>query len=293
MFNNMCHGGCMFAPTRAWQPAPLRRRLRPRRVCTASLVLARGHCVKQIEEVMANAAETFTKTKEAVALNSFTAYTDLVKVSNLRKLGAGKEKMMRNHKHCQCRGPLIVYNEKNGIVKVFHKLPGVELVNFWRLDLLQLMLGGHLDPVFIWTRGAFSLLNEVLGTFDKVSTDKKDYTCPTTPKISDPNVTRLTNSNEIQSISAPRAKSSRSAWTQKKNPLGNKAVLFHLNPYAKTICRHDILVQQCLKKNTKKPKQPNTAGEAFTVALLAPKQNFPRPLETCEADGSMWCIYTT
>ncbi|KAJ7852911.1 ribosomal protein L4 domain-containing protein [Mycena olivaceomarginata] len=251
MFNNMCHGGCMFAPTRAWRKWRVKVDQSLHRFAVVSALA--------IEEVMANAAETFTKTKEAVALKSFTAYTDLVKVSNLRKLDAGKEKMMRNHRHCQCRGPLIV----------FRKLPDVELVNFWRLDLLQLMPGSHLDPF-------------VFGTFDKVSTHKKDYTCPATPKISNPNVTCLTNSDEIQSISAPRAKSSRSAWTQKKNPLGNKAVLFHLNQYAKTIRRHDILVQERLKKNAKKPKQPNVAGEAFTVTLLAPKQNFPRPLEACE-----------
>jgi hypothetical protein len=44
----------------------------------------------------------------------------------------------------------------------------------------------------------------------------------------------------------------------------------------------NTVVQERLKKNAKKPKQLNAAGEAFTVTLLAPKQNFPRPLEACE-----------
>ncbi|KAF7366218.1 60S ribosomal protein L4-B [Mycena venus] len=56
----------------------------------------------KIEEVMATAAESFTKTKGAVALKSFTAYADLVKVSSSRKLRAHKGKM-QNRRHPQHR----------------------------------------------------------------------------------------------------------------------------------------------------------------------------------------------
>ena len=82
---------------------------------------------------------------------------------------------MRNRRHRQRRGPLVVYNEDNGIVKAFRNLPGVELVNVRRLNLLQLAPGGHLGRFVIWTEGAFGLLDEVFGTFDKASTFKKDY----------------------------------------------------------------------------------------------------------------------
>ena len=78
-------------------------------------------------------------------------------------------------KHCQRRGPLVVYNEDNGIVKAFRNLPCVELVNVRRLNLLQLTPGGHLGRFVIWTEGAFALLDEVFGTFDKLSVYKKDY----------------------------------------------------------------------------------------------------------------------
>jgi large subunit ribosomal protein L4e len=33
-------------------------------------------------------------------------------------------------------------------------------------------------------------------------------------------------------------------FTQKKNPLTNKAVLFRLNPYAKTLRRQELLKQE-------------------------------------------------
>ena len=90
------------------------------------------------------------------------------------KLRAGKGKL-RNRRHRQRRGPLVVYNEDLGIVKAFRNLPGVELVNVRRLNVLQLAPGGHLGRFVIWTEGAFGLLDEVFGTFDKASLHKKDY----------------------------------------------------------------------------------------------------------------------
>jgi len=238
------------------------------------LVLARGHRIEQIEEVplvVSSSIESFKKTKEAVALlKSLHAYADVVKVSNSRKLRAGKGKM-RNRRHRQRRGPLIVYNQDDGIVKAFRNLPGVELVNVRRLNLLQLAPGGHLGRFVIWTESAFKLLDEVFGTFDKVSVYKKDYILPTA-KISNPDVTRLINSDEIQSVVRPAGqKVQKRPWTQKKNPLVNKAVLFRLNPYAKTLRRQELLKQERKKKTAaKKAKVTPTAGEAFLSTLLAP-----------------------
>lgn len=177
----------MFAPTKTWRKWHVKVNQNQRRFATVSalaasalpsLVLARGHRIEEIEEVplvIGSAVESFGKTKEAVALlKSLKAYSDVVKVSNSRKLRAGKGKM-RNRRHRQRRGPLIVYNEDNGIVKAFRNLPGVEIVNVRRLNLLQLAPGGHLGRFIIWTEGAFGLLDEVFGTFDKVSVYKKDY----------------------------------------------------------------------------------------------------------------------
>ena len=36
-------------------------------------------------------------------------------------------------------------------------------------------MNDHKASVVIWTEGAFGLLDEVFGTFDKASTHKKDY----------------------------------------------------------------------------------------------------------------------
>ncbi|PFH48371.1 hypothetical protein AMATHDRAFT_5865 [Amanita thiersii Skay4041] len=281
-FGNMCRGGRMFAPTKTWRKWHVKVNQNQRRFAVVSalaasalpsLVLARGHRIEQIEEVplvVANGAESFTKTKEAVALlKALHAYSDVVKVSNSRKLRAGKGKM-RNRRHRQRRGPLVVYNEDNGIVKAFRNLPGVELVNVRRLNLLQLAPGGHIGRFIIWTEGAFALLDEVFGTFDKSSAFKKDYLLPSA-KITNPDVTRIINSDEIQSIVRPaNSKTQKRPWTQKKNPLVNKGVLFRLNPYAKTIRRQELVKQERLKKKPVKKVKGTSAGKAFLDTLFAP-----------------------
>jgi large subunit ribosomal protein L4e len=185
----MCRGGRMFAPTKTWRKWHVKIAVNQRRFATVSalaasalpsLVLARGHRIESVAEiplVVSTAAEAYTKTKEAVTLlKSLNAYADVVKVSNSRTLRAGKGKM-RNRRHRQRRGPLIVYGEDNGIVRAFRNLPGVELVNVRRLNLLQLAPGGHLGRFIIWTESAFRLLDEVFGTFEKAAVYKKDYLC--------------------------------------------------------------------------------------------------------------------
>jgi large subunit ribosomal protein L4e len=74
--------------------------------------------------------------------------------------------------------------------------------------------------------------------------DYADHNIPSslpTAKISNPDVTRLINSSEIQSVvRSANAKLHKRPWTQHKNPLRNKAVLFRLNPYAKTLRRQEL-----------------------------------------------------
>jgi large subunit ribosomal protein L4e len=114
-----------------------------------------------------------------------------------------------------------------------------------------------------------------------------------TAKISNPDVTRLINSTEIQSVVRPAGqKVQKRPWTQKKNPLHNKSVLFRLNPYAKVLRKQEL--RACIstfllihspdnervcavhqervkaKKEAKKPKVQKAAGEAFLKTLFAP-----------------------
>ena len=289
----------MFAPTKVWRRWHVKVNQNQRRFAVVSalaasalpaLVLARGHRIEQVEEVplvVASSVESISKTKEAVALlTTLGAYTDVKKVSSSRKLRAGKGKM-RNRRHRQRRGPLIVYNEDKCIARAFRNLPGVEVVSVSRLNVLQLAPGGHLGRFVIWTEAAFARLDEVFGTFDVASVQKKDYFLPSA-KIANPDVTRLINSTEIQSVVRPaNEKVTRRPWTQHKNPLKNKGVLFRLNPYAKTIRRQELrkfppfniaipsnvsstVKQERIKKEKKAKKGGKSASDAFLTTLFAP-----------------------
>ncbi|CAO3599633.1 unnamed protein product [Absidia cylindrospora] len=270
-FGNMCRGGRMFAPTKVWRKWHVKTNQNQKRYATASalaasalpsLVMARGHRVEKIEEVplvVADATEKFTKTKEAVALlKSLEAYGDVVKVSNSRKIRAGKGKL-RNRRHRQRRGPLVIYNEDNGIVKAFRNLPGVEIVNVRRLNLLQLAPGGHLGRFIIWTQGAFQMLDDIYGTYEKPSALKKNYVLPDNI-MTNPDVTRLINSQEIQSVvRAAGPKTVKRPFTQKKNPLRNQGVMNRLNPYAQVLRRAEIVAQQ--KREAGKVSKPQPAAK--------------------------------
>ncbi|KAI7875330.1 hypothetical protein K492DRAFT_182736 [Lichtheimia hyalospora FSU 10163] len=284
-FGNMCRSGRMFAPTKTWRKWHIKTNLNQKRFATASalaasalpsLVMARGHRVEQIEEVplvVSDNVQAVNKTKEAVAiLKSLNAYDDVLKVSNSRKLRAGVGKI-RNRRHRQRRGPLVIYNEDNGLTKAFRNLPGVELVNVRRLNLLQLAPGGHLGRFIIWTQGAIALLDELYGTYETPATLKKDYVLPA-HIMTNPDVARLINSDEVQSVVRPAGpKTVKRPFTQKKNPLRNQGVMNRLNPYAQVLRRAEILAQEKRKagKVSKvaqpKKKASTAASKKFTEIL--------------------------
>jgi large subunit ribosomal protein L4e len=268
----------MFAPTKTWRRWHVKVNQNQRRFAVVSalaatalpaLVLARGHRIELVNEVplvVGSGVESYTKTKEAVTLlKTLNAYRDVTKVKESRKLRAGKGKM-RGRRYRQRRGPLVVYNEDKGIVRAFRNLPGVELANVTRLNLLQLAPGGHLGRFIIWTEDAFKRLDEVFGTNEKAALLKKDYLLPVS-KITNPDVTRIINSDEIQSVVRPAKDKSSRRPRSRKNPLVNKTALYRLNPYAKTLRRQELARQQ---KKEKKPKQPKSAGKQFLETLFAP-----------------------
>lgn len=206
--------------------------------------------------VVSDAAQTVTKTKDAVALlKALNAYDDVVKVSNSRKLRAGIGKI-RNRRHRQRRGPLVIYGEDNGIVKAFRNLPGVELANVRRLNLLQLAPGGHVGRFIIWTQSAFALLDELYGTYETPATLKKDYVLPA-HIMTNPDVARLINSDEVQSVVRPAGpKNVKRPFTQKKNPLRNQGVMNRLNPYAAILRRAEIIAERKRKEGKVTKRQP-------------------------------------
>ena len=185
--NQMCAGGRMFAPTKTWRRWHRKINLNQRRyaMCSAlaatglpALVMARGHRIDNLAEVPLVVSDTIqkvSKTKDAVqVMKVLNAYTDVEKSKDSRKIRAGKGKR-RNRRYVQKKGPLIIYNEDHGLTRAFRNLPGVEMLQVDRLNLLQLAPGGHLGRFCIWTKSAFSKLDGLYGTWRKKSAAKNNY----------------------------------------------------------------------------------------------------------------------
>uniref|UniRef100_A0A2K5MCH3 Large ribosomal subunit protein uL4 C-terminal domain-containing protein n=1 Tax=Cercocebus atys TaxID=9531 RepID=A0A2K5MCH3_CERAT len=221
-FGNMCHGGRMFAPTKTW-PLP-------------TLVMSKGHRIEEAPElplVVEDKVEGYKKTKEAILLlKKLKAWSDIEKVYASQQMRAGKGKT-RNHHHIQGRGPCVIYNEDNGIIKAFRNIPGITMLNISKPNILKLAPGGHVGRFCIWTESAFRKLDELYGTWHKVASLKSNYNLPM-HKMINTDLSRILKSPEIQrALRAPCKKIHRRAKTMRRNTilrqarnhrlLGNKA----------------------------------------------------------------------
>merc|ERR1719223_1651639 len=253
-FGNMCRSGHMFNPTRVWRKWHRKINTNQKRYAVASalaasalpsLVMARGHQISEVPEVplvLDTATEGLQRTKQAIAtLKSVGAYADVEKVKASKTLRPGKGKM-RNRRHVQRLGPLVVYAEDNGIVQAMRNLPGVELAHVERLNLLQLAPGGHMGRFIVWTKPAFEKLSEVYGSTSRPSTTKTGYTLPHNI-MANSDITRIINSDEVQSKVRP-ADTTVIRRRIKKNPLKNLGVKVRLNPYALSLRRSELLAQE-------------------------------------------------
>jgi large subunit ribosomal protein L4e len=230
--------------------------------------MARGHNVTHVPEVplvVSSAAFSLTKTAGAITLlRAVGAGPDIDKVKKSRKLRAGKGKM-RGRRFRQRRGPLVVYDPSEDgqeLSRAFRNVPGLETSSVYALNLLQLAPGGHLGRFIIWTSAAFEALDKVYGTTTEPSLLKKDYLLPS-PVVSQPDLTKLINSAEIQAVLRPVKGSgvTKRTMVQKKNPLRNRQVLLRLNPYAAQYSKEKM-------GSTKvKAEKPAGLSEEFVSAL--------------------------
>merc|ERR1711918_139775 len=127
--------------------------------------------------------------------------------------------------------------EDGGIKNAFRNIPGVELCDVSRLNLLQLAPGGHLGRFVVFTEDALSKLDGLYGGKNgALSTDKKGYRVPRS-MMTNSDITRVINSDEVQATVRPAKKSDTATSTKriKKNPLKNLGTMIKLNPYAKKL----------------------------------------------------------
>ena len=137
----------MFAPTKTWRRWHRKVNTTQKRyaICSAitatgvpALVMAKGHQIQGIPEVplvVADKVQAFSKTKEAVVfLRKNKAWADVAKVYSTRRMRAGKGKL-RNRRHVQKLGPLVIYGQDQGLTKAFRNIPGVDTIQVRTMSL--------------------------------------------------------------------------------------------------------------------------------------------------------------
>jgi len=269
-FGNMCRGGRMFAPTKVWRKWHKKISKNQRRYAVASalaatavpaLVMARGHRIDNVPEfplVLSESLNSVSKTKDAKkVMESCGAMDDVNKVKDTKKVrcGAGKT---RNRRFQSRKGPLVVYDVSEGLDKGFRNLPGVDLTNVDNLNLLDLAPGGHLGRFCIWTRAAFEKLDSLFGTYEEASLQKKGFALPRT-SMTNADLARLINSDEIQSIINPSNAGNEIVIPKKSNPLRNKSTRKELNPYYANVQRNAEKAKASKSARTKKTDKARKA----------------------------------
>eukprot|EP00930_Biecheleria_cincta_P033248 TRINITY_DN23018_c0_g1_i1.p1 TRINITY_DN23018_c0_g1~~TRINITY_DN23018_c0_g1_i1.p1 ORF type:complete len:411 (-),score=111.34 TRINITY_DN23018_c0_g1_i1:53-1285(-) len=261
-FGNQARGGGMYNPTTVWRRWHRRVNVTQKRHAVATalaasslppLVMARGHRIGEVAElplVVSDGLESVTKTKEAVeALKKLGCSQDLQKVLDSKKIRAGQGKARNRRYRMRC-GPLVIYNEDNGITRAMRNIPGVEATCVDNLNLLRLAPGGHFGRFLIFTEGAFKKLTEIYGTLAEAAPLKKGYHMPRAA-MENGDLARIINSTEVQSVLKPKLEAPKT-HDPKRNALKNKEVMDSLNPGA---LKRKAALQKSSEKGTSEFKE--------------------------------------
>jgi len=263
----------MFAPTKVWRRWHRRVNVTLKRHAVVAalasstlppLVMARGHKIDEVAElplVVTDDAEKITKTKDAVKLlHGLGCQDDLDHVTASRKARGGVAKL-RNRKYTMRKGPIVIYNKDDGLVRAFRSIPGVETACVDRLNLLRLAPGGSFGRFVIFTEGAFKKLNEIYGTHLSGAPGKKGYHLPR-PQMENADIARIINSDEVQKIVKPKLDAP-ARYGRKKNPLKNNDVMEAINPGSTETRKAAAKLHEKKGKPTKKDKKLKLASKKY------------------------------
>ena len=243
-FGNMCRKGRLFAPLKTWRKWHRKINLNQKRHAVASalaaaavapLVLARGHNVNAVPELpLVIDSLNVESTKALLAtLHSVGASGDLARVRASKSSRAGSNKQ-RYSRFKMAKGPLIIYGDENPLIKrTARNLPGVDSCSVHRLNLLQLAPGGHLGRFVIFTKDAFTHLNQVFGTYREKGVEKSGYQLNRN-MMACADLARIINSDQVQGKLRAIRQNSVAKKTTNKNALNNRTFMQKLNPYSKT-----------------------------------------------------------
>jgi len=281
-FGNMCRKGRMAHPLQTFRRWHRKVNLNQRRHALASaiaatacapLVLARGHRVMNVPQlplIVDDVVGQISKTKDAIAmLKAAGVWADIQRVMTNKGLRSGKGKM-RDRRHKWRRGPLFIVDEGcESLRRAIRNIPGCDFCNVNRLNIRQLAPGGHLGRFCIWTRSAFSSLERHFGSGKGVAETKKGYRLQH-EVMTNADLTKMINSDAIQSVLQDQKMQVKRTRGQKPNPLRNKRAMDKLNPYAAVLrkMRQTAGTKKKISKVDKSAKNKRSAASKKALGSL-------------------------
>ncbi|GFS42741.1 ribosomal protein L4/L1 family [Actinidia rufa] len=226
-FGNMCRGGRMFAPTKIWRRWHNKITVNLKIYAIASAIAA----------PLPSPPSSWLAATASILFPRFPLLL-AIPLKASRRPPLPSKPLSRSALILMLRRPRTATRFVLGskLVKAFRNVPGVEVINVERLNLLKLAPGGHLGRFVVWTKSAFEKLDSIYGSFDKPSEKKKGYLLPRA-KMVNADVPRIINSDE-------------------------------LNPYAKTARRMALLAEEQrvkAKKEKLDKKRKQISKEAATT----------------------------
>jgi large subunit ribosomal protein L4e len=126
------------------------------------VVLKRGHRVENIKAlpiVVVSELEKIKKTKDVEKLLEKLGLEEELKRTKEKRYRAGRGKM-RGRRYKKRKGPLIVVEKDEGIVKAASNIPGVDIVVVDNLNVELLAPGAHGGRLTIWSENAIKALKD-------------------------------------------------------------------------------------------------------------------------------------
>ncbi|NIO23276.1 MAG: 50S ribosomal protein L4 [Candidatus Aenigmarchaeota archaeon] len=124
------------------------------------MVSKRGHKVNEVKNlpiVMEDDLQKLKKTKEVLEVLERMGLKEEIERCGERKVRSGKGKM-RGRKYRNKKGPLIIVEKDEGIVKAGENIPGVDVVERRKLDVDLLAPGTHPGRLTILTKSVIKEL---------------------------------------------------------------------------------------------------------------------------------------
>ncbi|MCS4542272.1 MAG: 50S ribosomal protein L4 [Euryarchaeota archaeon] len=131
------------------------------------LVQKRGHKIEKISElplIVEDAFQTLKKANEVKKVfQKLGVIEDVERAKAKKTIRAGKGKM-RGRKYRKAKGPLVVIEKDEGVLRAARNLPGVDVCLVNNLNAELLAPGTHLGRLAIWTESAIEGLRKGLFT---------------------------------------------------------------------------------------------------------------------------------